>query len=166
MPYLGLETIRRGNSADCIQDIFTIHFPDARTVIDTTYGAGRFWKWNHNLTVHGVDIDPPGPVTVVADYRQLPFQQGQFDVMVFDPVFIFSKGIRRVIGTKRFFRGAEDVEVARRQHSKISLAKPKNPEDLLAHYRRIFEQRTIATKGLILKGQDCQQAGLVVVSYL
>lgn len=154
MAYLGLETIRRGNTAACVQDIFQLHFPDAKTVLDCTYGAGRFWHWPHNLEVTGVDIDPPGPVGLVADYRHLPFGPGQFDVMCFDPMFIFSKGIRRVIGTKRFFMGAEAGLPEDRQHSTTSLCMPKNPKDLLAHYRRIFEQRHIATKGLILKGQD------------
>jgi len=154
--YLGLETIRRGNTAQCVQDIFQLHFPDAKRVLDCTYGAGRFWKWDHQLQVTGVDVDPPGEVTVRGDYRNLPFQDGQFDVMCFDPPFIFSKGLRRVIGTKRFFMGAEAAEIKPedRTHANNPIMLPKGPEDLLAHYRRIFEQRNIATSGLILKGQD------------
>lgn len=154
MSYLGLETIRQGNSAACIQDIFTIHFPVAQTVLDATYGKGRFWSWPHNLHIVGVDIDPPGPVSLVADYRNLPFPQRSFDVLVFDPVFIFSRGIRGVMGTKGFFRGAEAALPQDRIHSKVALCKPKNPADLLNHYRCIFEQAHIATQGLICKGQD------------
>ena len=157
MAYLGLETIRRGNSAACIKDIFAIHFPQAHTVLDCTYGAGRFWKWDHTLTVTGVDIDPPGPVSLVADYRQLPFSHGQFDVMVFDPPFLFgqSKGLRRVIGTRRFFAGAEAAGIEDRINSKIHIQLPKNPVDLIEnHYRRIFEQVGIAKQGLICKGQN------------
>jgi hypothetical protein len=154
MAYLGLESIRRGNTSACIQDIFTLHFKNAKTVLDCTYGAGRFWNWNHSLAVTGVDIDPPGPVSVVADYRSLPFPAGSFDVMCFDPPFIFSKGLRRVIGTKRFFMGAEAAAPSDRTHSATSLQLPKNPVDLLQHYRRIFEQCGIARHGLILKGQD------------
>lgn len=74
--------------------------------------------------------------------------------MVFDPPFIFSKGIQRVIGTKRFFLGAEHVEVDGRTHSKAIIRKPKNPTELLEHYRCIFQQHNIARHGLILKGQD------------
>lgn len=152
--YLGLESIRRGNTAACVKDIFTLHFPQAKTVLDATYGAGRFWRWPHALDVTGVDIDPPGPVSTVADYRALPFPEGAFDVMCFDPVFIFSKGIRRVIGTKRFFRGAEEASPEARTHSATALEKPRNPADLLEHYRSIFLQRRIARSGLIVKGQD------------
>src|SRR3990167_836471 len=153
--YLGLESIRRGTSADCIQDIFTLHFPNAKPVLDCTYGAGRFWNWDHHLKVYGVDIDPPGPVTTIANYCYLPFKEGSVDVMVFDPMFIFSKGIGRVMGTRRFFLGKEGhLSVNERTHSKVVLVKPKNPADLLTHYWMIFNQRKIATQGIILKGQD------------
>ena len=160
MSYLGLESIRRGNTAQCIQDIFQLHFPGAESALDCTYGAGRFWKWDHEailghpLRITGVDIDPPGPVDVVADYRSLPFPERSFDVMCFDPPFIFSKGLRRVIGTKRFFMGAEAARPEDRTHSGHQLHMPRNPTDLLTHYRRVFEQSNIARQGLICKGQD------------
>lgn len=152
--YLGLQTIRRGNTAQCVQDIFQLHFPEAKTVLDCTFGAGRFWKWDHNLKVTGVDIAPLKEGIIQADYRNLPFGAGSVDVMCFDPVFIFTKGIRRVIGTKRFFEGREDVPPEQRTHSNSQLDMPRSPSDLLAHYRRIFEQRVIAKQGLILKGQN------------
>lgn len=154
MPYLGLQTIRRANTARCVEDIFTLHFPAAQTVLDCTYGAGRFWKWEHNLKVTGVDIDPPVPVTLQADYRTLPFKAGSFDVMCFDPPFIFSKGIRRVTGTNRFFKAAEDARPEARSHANHQLNLPRNPSDLLDHCRAIFNQRTLAKQGLIIKGQD------------
>lgn len=154
MAYLGLESIRRGNTAQCVEDIFTLHFPTAKSVLDCTYGAGRFWKWDHRLAVTGVDIDPPAGVDVVADYRNLPFANGTFDVMCFDPPFIFSKGLRRVIGTKRFFMGAEAAAPDVRTHSNHQLHMPRNPTDLLHHYRAIFQQSGLAKQGLILKGQD------------
>ena len=162
--YLGLETIRRGNTAQCVRDIFTLHFPNAKTVLDLNYGAGRFWKWDHNLTITGVDIDPPPPALEhppngglfrldnrLADQH---FQPGAFDVLCYDPPFIFSKGLRRVIGTKRFFMGAEAAQPAERTHANTQLHMPRSPADLLDNYRRVFEQRTLATQGLILKGQD------------
>lgn len=154
MAYLGLESVRVGNTAACVKDIFTIHFPDAKRVLDCTFGAGRFWKWDHNLDVIGMDIDPPGPVTMRADYRAIPLPAGSVDVLCFDPPFIFSKGLRRVIGTKRFFMGAEAAAPDARVHSAQALRLPRNPKDLLSHYQRIFEQRHVATSGAILKGQD------------
>lgn len=170
MAYLGLETIRRGSTAQCVQDIFTLHFPTATRVLDATYGAGRFWKWptqatlGHELRITGVDIDPPPPALehppngglfhLSNQELHTQFQPGQFDVLCYDPPFIFSKGLRRVIGTKRFFMGAEAALPEERQHSNQQIHMPRNPTDLLAQYRRIFEQRALATQGLILKGQD------------
>lgn len=163
MSYLGLQSIRRGNSAECIEDIFRLHFPTAKTVLDATWGLGRFWKWDHSLDVVGVDIDSE-TARVRADYRHLPFQPKTFDVLCFDPPFIFTPGLRRIIGTKRFFLGAElrasdfTDESARSRKIAAStheLQKPKNPNDLLSHTRRIFRQAERLTKqGLILKGQD------------
>lgn len=158
MAYLGLETIRRGNTAACLQDIFTIHFPQAKRVLDATFGAGRFWKWDHHLDITGVDIDPPMEDSRIirGDYRSLDqlFEPGSFDVLCFDPPFIFTRGLRAVIGTKRFFMGAEAVEYAGRRWSKDALCMPKGPTELLDHVATIFRQRHLATQGLILKGQD------------
>ena len=156
MAYLGLETIRKGNTSACIQDIFSLHFPTARSALDCTFGKGRFWNWDHNINVTGLDIDPPtdDPRVIRANYLDIPFQNGSFDVLCFDPPFIFTRGLRAVIGTKRFFMGAEAESYEGRRWSKEQLTMPRNPTDLLAHYRRIFEQRGVATQGLILKGQD------------
>lgn len=153
MAYLGLETIRRGSTAACIQDIFQVHFPQARTVLDATYGMGRFWRWparevlGHDLIVTGVDCAPPPCVPIPAgglyqyDYRHLDhlFRPGQFDVLCFDPPFIFTRGLLRLMGTRRAFTGTGG---------------PRNPAELVAHYRRLFEQAALARQGLILKGQD------------
>lgn len=165
MPYLGLETIRRGNTAACVEDIFTIHFPTAKRVLDCTAGAMRFWKWDplatlgHQLDITAIDIDPSDsvkddPRVRQGNYLELPFEEGQFDVMTFDPMFIFSRGISAVNGTARLFMGAEAANYDGRTWQKQIIEKPKNPTDLLGHYRRIFEQRKIATQGLICKGQD------------
>ena len=156
MSYLGLETIRRGYSSDCIRDILTLHFPNAKTVLDCTYGKGRFWQWDHQLAITGVDIDPiDQPGIIRADYKALPFLPQSFDVMVFDPPFIFSPGISRIMGTRGFIRGVKPLEADKNERwTATNLVRAKNPQDLLTHHRRIFEQRYIARQGLILKGQD------------
>lgn len=162
MAYLFLQNVLRGNTAECVESIFKLHFPDATTVLDATAGAMRFWRWEHNLSVTGIDIDPPidDKRIIVGDYRGLPFGKGTFDVVTFDPMFIFSRGIRAVSGTARQFMGAEAADYTSRTWSKKKLTTPKNPADLLEHYRRIFEQAAIARMGLILKGQD-----LIVSNY-
>jgi len=152
--YLGLESVRVGDSAQCVNDIFTLHFPTARTVIDCTYGKGRFWDWAHSVKVVGVDIDPQSPATIKADYCHLPFMPASCDVLVFDPPFIFTPGINRIIGTKRFFLGAESLSADKRTRSKQEIKKPKNSAELLQQTEAVLKQRNIATQGIVLKGQD------------
>ena len=36
-----------GTNAQTVADILRVLFPDARTVLDTTYGRGRFWSPKH-----------------------------------------------------------------------------------------------------------------------
>lgn len=164
MAYLGLETIRRGKTAECIQDIFRLHFRRAHSVIDATYGKGRFWDWPHQLKVYGVDIDPQAGCCIRASYMGLPFRRQSVDVVCFDPPFIFTPGINRIIGTKRFFLGAEsrqsdftDDSARKRKWEAASheLHKPKNPYQLLRQTVRVMlAAKRIARYGLILKGQD------------
>lgn len=155
MAYLGLETIREGKTAACVQDIFTLCFPQAKSVVDTTYGKGRFWDWPHQLKVYGSDIDPQPGAAVCADYTKLPYQNQSVDVGCFDPPFIFTPGINRIIGTKRFFTGAEPGEAMKRRWSIQEIQKPKGPVDLLAQTEKVVHQlRSITRQGIIIKGQD------------
>lgn len=163
MAYLGYKSILPGTSAECIEQIFRLHFPSALTVADATWGTGRFWKWDHDLTIHGVDIDNE-TAQVKADYRQLPFQRRSVDVLCFDPPFIFTPGLRRIIGTKRFFLGAESrksdfhddgARSRKLAASSVDLVRPKNVADLNRHTRQVLLQgHRIARQGMILKGQD------------
>jgi len=60
---------------------------DHHTVLDCTYGKGRFWtKYTPDRLV-GVDLNPVKAKTVQADNRVLPFPDRCFDVVVFDPPY-------------------------------------------------------------------------------
>lgn len=76
-------------NGDLIADVARLGWlSDELTVLDATYGRGRFWtKYRPPLLV-GVDIDPakcPGGDSV--DFRRLPFPDRSFDVVVFDPPY-------------------------------------------------------------------------------
>ena len=155
MSYLGLETIRRGNSADCIKDIFTIIFPEAKMVADVTYGTGRFWKWDHKLDIVGFDIEPQMEGVIKADYRRIPLSPKSVDVLCLDPPFLWTPGLNRIMGTKRFFTGSEPVTADKRKWSKEEIVKPTSYQDLLAHTWIVMEQaKAVARQGVILKGQN------------
>ncbi|KKN22925.1 hypothetical protein LCGC14_0910000 [marine sediment metagenome] len=144
MPYLGLQSVRHGNSGVCIEDCFRIHFPDTQLVADLTYGNGRFWKWPSNNIqqppIIALDAVVREGVHIQSDYRRLPLKSKSVDVAVFDPPFIFSPGLRGIIGEDRGFRGGPG---------------PYNASDLQAHTAQAMVQmRQVARHGMILKGQN------------
>jgi hypothetical protein len=67
----------------------------------------------------------------------------------------YKPGLRRIVGTKRFFAGSELGEANKRKWSNQELQKPKSPSDLLSHTAQAMEEiRRVARRGMILKGQD------------
>lgn len=55
-------------------------------ILDVTYGSGDFWVGS-TREVYGCDIDPQRAKNQVADFRNLPFTNGQFPTVIFDPPF-------------------------------------------------------------------------------
>lgn len=93
-----IEALRtEGTSAEIISDIFEMHFPDAKTVYDATYGRGTFWQWNwleRGLKLTAADLisepDSVGLLDLERFYSNRDFTEpisGQYDVIVFDPPF-------------------------------------------------------------------------------
>jgi len=114
-------------------------------VADLTWGIGRFWKWQPKAEVIAFDADSATSATAIADCRHVPLKDGSVDVAVFDPPFIFTPGLRRIIGTKRFFRGSKDNLILN----------AKGPADLMSLTESTaLEMRRVATRGMILKGQN------------
>lgn len=83
-----LYTIEDGGSARAISRLLTVLFPDATTVLDTTYGSGSFWRGSTaDVAVTGMDLNPERARHVCADFTALPFADNSFDVVVFDPPY-------------------------------------------------------------------------------
>lgn len=80
-----------GPSSETVAGLMAVCFPDAATILDATWGRGRFWVGT-SLDVTGVDISPHGRPAVVADFTRLPFRDGAFDVCVFDPPYLTETG--------------------------------------------------------------------------
>lgn len=55
-------------------------------VLDTTFGSGVFWADSSRVVV-GNDLDPSRGRDLVSDFRALPFGDGVFPTVVFDPPF-------------------------------------------------------------------------------
>lgn len=92
-----LTRISAGSSAETVAGLLALCFSDARTVLDSTWGRGKFWDGSDRSVV-GCDISPHGRPSVVADFTRLPFGAGAFDVVVFDPPYNADAGQHSVIG--------------------------------------------------------------------
>lgn len=95
---MNIEALRtEGTSAEIISDIFEMHFPNAVTVYDATYGKGTFWRWDwqsRGLALTAADlISTPDSVEIMKMDRFYPKRDftepipGSYDVIVFDPPF-------------------------------------------------------------------------------
>ena len=155
MPYKGIESVVHGASDQCLKAIFDVHFEDSSLVADLTWGKGRFWKLLPGLNVTGMDADPRGGASIVSDYRSVPLADQSVDVAVFDPPFIFTPGLRGIVGSKRFFLGSDKTRFYEGPHSDCRIQAPSNAKELLNHtLYACHEMKRIAKKGMILKGQD------------
>jgi hypothetical protein len=89
-----LMRVMHGTSAQAITRLLAVLFPDAGTALDTTFGNGRFWDGTAHVSVTGLDIDPARAKHVACDFTALPFADGSFDVVIFDPPFLTDEGKR------------------------------------------------------------------------
>lgn len=85
-----LYSVERGTSAQTVAKLLRVLFPDAQTVLDTTFGSGSFWKPAppEGISLTGIDLDPERARDRVADFTDLPFEHRSFDVVVFDPPYL------------------------------------------------------------------------------
>jgi tRNA G10 N-methylase Trm11 len=72
------------SNAELIADVARLgYIKDDDRVLDPTYGAGTWWKkfCPTNLVAHNRNLDK-------SDFRNLPYPDGSFDVIAFDPPYV------------------------------------------------------------------------------
>ncbi|HVN87298.1 MAG TPA: hypothetical protein VMW17_20890 [Candidatus Binatia bacterium] len=62
-----------------------------RRILDSTINSGRFWQGSRR-TVIGLDIEHKYQPSVVGDNKLMPFCDGAFDVVVYDPPHVPNQG--------------------------------------------------------------------------
>jgi hypothetical protein len=105
----------RGAVADAVDGLLALHFRDAVTVLDMSYGRGRFWHptMPRGLKLTTLDIDPAGRPDALADFRALPFADRSFDVATFDPPYMTDTSERSIMGGRfGHFATIADLELA------------------------------------------------------
>lgn len=78
-----------------------LHAVQEPRILDVTYNQGRIWKRTPFLP-HKMDLNPDlkerGITDTVADFRAMPFENGSFDVIVFDPPHVCNAGENSIVG--------------------------------------------------------------------
>jgi SAM-dependent methyltransferase len=90
--YDPLPSVWDGTDAELIErmlDYYPRKVPEA--ILDATVNAGRFWVGS-SRPVTGMDIDPRHKPDVVGDNTDMPFKDGSFDVVVYDPPHVPNQG--------------------------------------------------------------------------
>lgn len=78
-------------NADLIADVAKLGYLDG-TVLDVTYGYGRFWTKHRPAYLIGVDLNPKktDPTIGPVDFTAMPFPDGWADTVVYDPPYRLS----------------------------------------------------------------------------
>jgi hypothetical protein len=81
-------TTVHGTNADLIAAAAKLYIPNGALVADVTYGRGVFWQktGRRRFTVVGSDLIIDGG-RLRADFCRLPYRDGTFDVVAFDPPY-------------------------------------------------------------------------------
>ena len=85
-----VEALVRGNNADLIKQVARLYATEKDTIADVTYGKGAFWKKTPHLNVTGSDLltVPERPY----DFRNLPYGDRSYDIVVYDPPYLIAPG--------------------------------------------------------------------------
>ncbi len=94
-----------GTNADIFPQVLALHVADGMRIADVTYGKGVFWK-KVDTTLYDFH---PSDISDGIDCRNLPYETGSFDCVVFDPPYMegfFRNGgtTKAGAGTHRTFR--------------------------------------------------------------
>ena len=90
--YKPLGSIWEGEDAELLErmlDFYPRQTPER--ILDATVNGGRFWRGSKR-PVLGLDIDHAHRPDVAADNTAMPFKDGAFDVVVYDPPHIPNQG--------------------------------------------------------------------------
>lgn len=127
-------------NAELLADVASLGWiTDDMTVLDATYGRGRFWTKYRPPKLTGVDLNPAkSPAGVVVDFRAMPFRDRSFDVVVLDPPYKLSG--RPDLGD---FDEAYGIDVPARWQDRMQLIA-----------EGVLECARVASQHLLVKVQD------------
>lgn len=87
-------------AAEIVAGILRVSFPDAKTALDATYGNGNFWNGTAHVKVTGVDLNEHRAPDGKADFRDLPYDDESYDVVLLDPPHLADAGEESIMGQR------------------------------------------------------------------
>lgn len=133
------------SNAEMMADAAKLGYIHGR-ILDPTYGLGVFWRRVDRERLVAADIDPVKGACagLRCDYRALPFPDGTFDTVVFDPPYV-APGGRKTTSVPEFWEryGMADT--------------PSNPRGLYEYNNEgFYEAERVASSGahILYKSQD------------
>ena len=137
-----LTATRWPSNAEMIEDVARLGYLDGK-ILDCSFGYGTFWaNWTPDDFV-ACDLDPEkSPCGYSVDFRDMPFTDKSFDVVVFDPPY-------KLNGTP-----TDDVDERYGVHVKASI---KERHQLI--FDGLHECMRVSRKRVLLKCQDQVASG-------
>lgn len=90
--YEPLTSVWYGEDAELLEKMLAFYPRKApKLILDATMNAGRFWQGSKRKVI-GMDIDQNHCPDIVGDNMRMPFKNGCFDVVVYDPPHIPNQG--------------------------------------------------------------------------
>lgn len=74
-----------GRDREVIPLLIQTHAPANPRILDACHNRGVMWKGSGFTPDRTLDIDPQWEPTDVGDFRSMPYADGEFDVVAFDP---------------------------------------------------------------------------------
>jgi SAM-dependent methyltransferase len=90
--YIPLPSVWEGEDGELLERLLGF-YPRRRPrrILDATLNGGRFWRGSSRPVI-GIDIDARHRPAIVADNTKMPFPDGSFDVVVYDPPHVPNQG--------------------------------------------------------------------------
>lgn len=90
--YAALSSVWDGEDAELLEQLLNF-YPRKRPkrILDATVNGGRFWRGSTRPVI-GMDIELRHQPNLVGDNTRMPFRDGAFDVVVYDPPHVPNQG--------------------------------------------------------------------------
>jgi hypothetical protein len=136
----------QANNDDLFPQILSLYVAPGSTVADITYGKGVFWK---NVPKGAYRLKS-SDLSTGTDSRELPYQDGTIDCVVFDPPYMHTPGGSAHVGHQNFENYYKNNNIASKSGAKYHEAVLELYNDTASEVKRVLRDGGV----FIVKCQD------------